>query len=82
MDEGVYRHSGLDPESRGHQGGRYSEQSGESTPRSTAFSTSPLMETFAKLRGTTIICSDSQSAKLDFPIDSRLRGNDEVIVRE
>ena len=34
------------------------------------------METFAKLSGTAIICSDSQSAKLDFPIDSRLRGND------
>ena len=52
----------------------------ESTPRHTAFS--PLMETFAKLSGTEIICSDSQSAKLDFPIDSRLRGNDEVIVRK
>ena len=37
---------------------------------------SPLMETFAKFSGTAIICSDSQSAKLDFPIDSRLRGND------
>ena len=39
-------------------------------------SPSPLMETFAKLSRTTIICSDFQSAKLDFPIDSRLRGND------
>ena len=35
-----------------------------------------LMETFAKLSGTAIIRLDSQSAKLDFPIDSRLRGND------
>ena len=34
------------------------------------------METFAKLRVTVIMCSDSQSCKLDFPIDSRLRGND------
>ena len=37
---------------------------------------SPLMETFAKLIGTAIMCHDSQSLKLDFPIDSRLRGND------
>ena len=36
----------------------------------------PLSETFAKLSGTAIVCSDSQSAKLDFAIDSRLRGND------
>ena len=37
----------------------------------------PLSETFAKLSGTAIVCSDSQSAKLDFAIDSRLRGNDD-----
>ena len=37
---------------------------------------SPLMETFAKLSGTAIICLDSQSLKLRFAIDSRLRGND------
>ena len=37
---------------------------------------SPLMETFAKLSGTTIMCPYSQSSKLAFPIDSRLRGND------
>ena len=42
----------------------------------TGFDSSPLMETFAKLRWTAIICSDSQSAKLDFPVDSRLWGND------
>ena len=41
-----------------------------------AFDSSPIKETFAKLSGTVIIRSDSQSAKLDFPIDSRLRGND------
>ena len=46
------------------------------TTRQTNQSPSPLMETFAKLSGTAIVCSDSQSAKLDFPIDSRLRGND------
>ena len=39
-------------------------------------SPSPLMETFAKLSGTAIGCSDSQSAKFDFPIDSRLCRND------
>ena len=35
-----------------------------------------LDETFAKLSETAIMCLDSQSAKFDFPIDSRLRGND------
>ena len=43
------------------------------------FDSSPIKETFAKLSGTAIVCSDSQSAKLDFPIDSRLRGNDGVV---
>ena len=37
---------------------------------------SPLVETFAKLSETAIMRLDFQSAKLDFPIDSRLRGND------
>ena len=41
-----------------------------------AFDSSPIKETFAKLSGTTIMCLDSQSSKLGFPIDSRLRGND------
>ena len=40
------------------------------------FDSSPIKETFAKLSGTTIMCLDSQSSKLGFPIDSRLRGND------
>ena len=34
------------------------------------------METFAKLSRTATICHDSQSLKLHFPVDSRLRGND------
>ena len=42
----------------------------------TGFASSSIKETFAKLSGTAIICSDSQSVKLDFPVDSRLRGND------
>ena len=29
----------------------------------------PLSENFSKLSGTAIVCSDSQSAKLDFAID-------------
>ena len=33
-------------------------------------------ETFAKLSRTTIMCPDSQSCKLRFPIGSRLCGND------
>ena len=40
------------------------------------FDSSPIKKTFAKLSGAAIVFSDSQSAKLDFPIDSRLRGND------
>ena len=40
------------------------------------FDSSPIKETFAKLSGTAIVCSDYQSAKLGFLIDSRLRGND------
>ena len=63
------RHCGLDPQSRG-------EGWGDNKTNQPSESPSPLMETFAKLSGTAIICSDSQSAKLDFPIDSRLRGND------
>ena len=40
------------------------------------FDSSPIKETFAKLSGTAIVCSDYQSAKLGFLIDSHLRGND------
>ena len=40
------------------------------------FDSSPFKETFAKLSRTVIMCPDSQSLKLHFDIDSRLRGND------
>ena len=40
------------------------------------FDSSPIKETFAKLSRTAIICHDSQSLKLHFDTDSRLRGND------
>ena len=47
---------------------------GNNKPTQPTESPSPLMETFAKLSGTTIMCLDSQSPKLDFPIDSRVGG--------
>ena len=33
-------------------------------------------ETVAQLNGTSVVCPDSQSGKLDFSVDSRFRGND------
>ena len=64
------RHCGLDPQSIGAVAGHTTSQTNHH------YSPSPLMETFAKLSGTAIVCSDYQSAKLGFLIDSHLRGND------
>ena len=56
-------------------------QGGVPVPSYWLISPSPLIplpsrETFTKLSGTAIMCPDSQSLKLHFPIDSRLHGND------